>query len=190
VARRPRRTDDNLPSAVDRFDDAVDAAWGRTFRGRPAADRVFYLASELGDFSVLWLILAAAQGLRDDDEADASIRFSLLLLGESILVNQGIKRLVKRPRPQVVEERPMHVRRPMTSSFPSGHASSAMAAAHLLGRRNPKARPLYYLLASIVATSRVHVQVHHASDVIAGAFVGTAYARLADRALPPRRLTS
>lgn len=185
MARRPRRTRDNLPELVDRFDDAVDAAWGRAFRGHPAADRLFYLASELGDFSVLWLIIAAAQGLRSDEDADASIRFSLLLLGESLLVNQGIKRVVRRPRPEVVEERPHHVRRPLTSSFPSGHASSAMAAAHLLGRRNPRLRPLYYGVAAIVATSRVHVQVHHASDVIAGAAVGTVYARLADRWIPP-----
>jgi membrane-associated phospholipid phosphatase len=187
VPRRPRRTRDNLPDLVDRFDDAVDAAWGRAFRGHPLADRVFYLASELGDFSVLWLIIAAAQGLRSDEDADTSLRFAALLLGESLLVNQGIKRLVKRPRPEVVEERPLHVRRPMTSSFPSGHASSAMAAAHLLGRRTPRLRPLYYGLAAIVATSRVHVQVHHASDVVAGAAIGTGYARLADRWVPTRR---
>ena len=72
----------------------------------------------------------------------------------------------------------------MTSSFPSGHASSAMAAAHLLSKRSPRLRPAIYLLAGIVATSRVHVQVHHASDVIAGAAIGTAYARLADRCVP------
>lgn len=186
MARRPRRTRDNLPDLVDRFDDAVDAAWGRAFRGRPLADRVFYLASELGDFSVLWLIIGAAQGLRSDEDADASLRFALLLLGESILVNQGIKRVVRRPRPEVVEERPLHVRRPMTSSFPSGHASSALAAAHLLSRRNPRLTPLYYGLAAIVATSRIHVQVHHASDVIAGAAIGTTYGRLADRWVPRR----
>ena len=62
-----------------------------------------------------------------------------------------------------------------------------MAAAHLLGRRTPRLRPLYFGLAAIVATSRVHVQVHHASDVIAGAAVGTAYARLADRWIPDAR---
>ncbi|MEZ5139928.1 MAG: hypothetical protein R2711_14515 [Acidimicrobiales bacterium] len=36
-----------------------------------------------------------------------------------------------------------------------------------------------------MATSRVHVQVHHAPDVVAGALVGTTYARLADRWIPP-----
>ena len=32
----------------------VDEAWGRIFRGHPLADRIFYLASELGDFSVIF----------------------------------------------------------------------------------------------------------------------------------------
>jgi undecaprenyl-diphosphatase len=186
VTEPVRHTNDNLPGAIDRFDDAVDAAWGRALRGRPLADRIFYLASELGDFSVIWLLLAGAQGLRSDEEADASLRLAALLLGESILVNQGIKRLVNRPRPEPAEPRPHHVRRPMTSSFPSGHASSAMAAAGILSRRHPRAAPIYYGLAAIVATSRIHVQVHHASDVIAGAAVGATYARLVERAWPTR----
>lgn len=179
-----RHTHDNLPSAIDRFDDAVDAAWGRVFRGRPLADRVFYLASEIGDFSVLWLMIAAAQGLASDEEADASLRLGALLLAESVLVNQGIKRLVNRPRPQPVEPRPLHVRKPLTSSFPSGHASSALAAAGILSQRHRRAAPVYYALAAVVATSRVHVQVHHASDVIAGAAIGATFARVAARVWP------
>jgi undecaprenyl-diphosphatase len=173
-------------SRIDRLDEAADAAWGRVFRGHPLADRIFYLASELGDFSVIWLLLAAVEGLRSDDDADASIRLGLLLLGESALVNQGIKRLVRRPRPIHAGERPHHVRLPRTSSFPSGHASAALAAAGLLSQRHPKAAPLYYGLAAIVATSRVHVKVHHASDVLAGAAIGIAYAQVAKRIWPVR----
>ena len=179
-----RHTADNMPSAIDRFDDAVDDAWGRVFRGHPIADRVFYLASELGDFSLIWLVIAAAQGLRSDEDARESQRLALLLLAESALVNQGIKRLIRRPRPQATEPRPLHLRTPLTSSFPSGHSSSAFAAAGFLGRRHPHLRPLYYALAAVVATSRVHVQIHHASDVVAGAAIGTAFAKVADRAWP------
>ena len=174
-----------MTGSIDRFDEVVDEAWGRAFRGRPLADRVFYLASELGDFSVLWLIIAAAQGLRSDADADESIRLSLLLLAESILVNQGIKRLVRRPRPAATEPRPHHVRQPGTSSFPSGHASSALAAAGIMSHRHPRAAPLYYGLAAVVATSRVHVKVHHASDVLAGAAIGIGFARLARKVWPP-----
>ena len=129
--------------------------------------------------------LPLATFLAMETDLDQAILLSLLLLAESIVVNQGIKRVVGRPRPQVVEPRPHHVRRPMTSSFPSGHASSAAFAAATFSQRHPRRAPLYYGLAAIVATSRVHVQVHHASDVIAGAAIGTAFARLAARLWPP-----
>ena len=184
MRRRQRRTDDNLPSPVDRFDDAVDRAWGRAFRGHPVIDAVFYLASDLGDFSVLWLLIGTAQGLRSDADANAAGRLGITLAAESLLVNQGIKRLVARPRPQPVEPRPMHLRRPLTSSFPSGHASAGAVAATLLSQRDPKLAPAYSVLAVIVATSRVHVQIHHASDVIAGAAVGTLIGRFVTRTWP------
>ena len=181
-----RPADDDLErTAVQRFDDAVDRAWGRVFRGHPLADRVFYLASELGDYSVIWLIIGAAQGLGSDDDADDAIRLGVLLLAESALVNQGIKRLVRRPRPVHDAEHPHRVRQPLTSSFPSGHASSAFAAAGLMSRRHPRAAPLYYGIAAVVATSRVHVRVHHASDVVAGAAIGATFARVAGRIWPP-----
>jgi len=159
-------------STWDQLDERADAAWGRVFRGHPLADKVFYLASELGDFSLIWLLLAAAEGVRSEEDAEASIRLSLLLLGESILVNQGIKRLIRRPRPVAEHEHPHHVRLPRTSSFPSGHASSALAAAGMLSQRRPK------------AASRVHVKVHHASDVLAGAAIGIAYAQVVRRIWP------
>ena len=61
-----------------------------------------------------------------------------------------------------------------------------MAAAGMLSHRHPKAAPLYYGLAGVVATSRVHVKVHHASDVLAGAAIGIAYAQVAQRIWPVR----
>jgi undecaprenyl-diphosphatase len=183
-----RQTDDNLPPWLDRFDDRVDQLWGTAFRGRPAADRLFYLASELGDFSLIWHLVGAAQGLRSDPDADATIRMAVVLLAESLLVNQGIKRLVNRPRPRPTEPRPHELRKPLTSSFPSGHASAAFTAAGVLGAHDPDLRPAFYAIATIVATSRVHVQIHHASDVIAGAALGAVFARVAVRLwpLPPR----
>ncbi|NLD75295.1 MAG: phosphatase PAP2 family protein [Acidimicrobiales bacterium] len=166
---------------IDRFDDWVDNAWGRLLRGRPAADRVFYLASELGDFSLIWHFVGAAQGLRSNRDADATFKLAGVLLVESLVVNQGIKRLFRRPRPIAVTPRPHSLRKPLTSSFPSGHATSAFTAAGVLSAHDPQLRPLYYALAGVVATSRVHVQIHHASDVIAGAVLGAAFAKIAVR---------
>lgn len=183
-----RDTDDVMGSAIDRFDDRADQIWGHLLRGNPTIDRIFYLASELGDFSLIWHFIGTAQGLRSDRDADATVRLAGVLLAESLLVNQGIKRLFRRPRPLPVEPRPHHLRQPLTSSFPSGHASSAFTAAGVLAAHDPELRPLYYAIAALVATSRVHVQIHHASDVIAGAALGMVLAKVALRLwpLPPR----
>ncbi|CAN5887705.1 hypothetical protein BH11PSE1_BH11PSE1_33740 [soil metagenome] len=145
---------------------------------------LLYLASDLGDFSLIWQFIGTAQGVRSDQDADASIRLGVVMLAESLLVNQGIKRLVNRPRPQPVDPRPMELRTPLTSSFPSCHASSAFTAAGILSEHDPALRPLFYGVAIVVATSRIHVQIHHASDVIAGAALGVVFAKVATRAWP------
>ena len=48
-------------------------------------------------------------------------------------------------------------------------------------------RPVYYGLAVVVATSRIYVRIHHASDVLAGAVLGAALGRLGRRLYPLNR---
>ena len=47
--------------------------------------------------------------------------------------------------------------------------------------------PLYYALAVVVASSRVYVRIHHASDVVAGAALGVGLGALANQVWPPIR---
>ena len=47
-----------------------------------------------------------------------------------------------------------------------------------------RTNPAYYLLATVVAASRVYVRLHHASDVIGGALLGIAFGRVARRLAP------
>jgi undecaprenyl-diphosphatase len=72
--------------------------------------------------------------------------------------------------------------RPITSSFPSGHAASAFTAAMLLA--GGPATPLWFALAAAVASSRVYTQMHHASDVVAGAALGLVLGAIARRVVP------
>ncbi|MGH9111964.1 MAG: phosphatase PAP2 family protein, partial [Acidimicrobiales bacterium] len=44
--------------------------------------------------------------------------------------------------------------------------------------------PLYYAVGAVVASSRVYVRIHHPSDVVAGAVLGIALARVARRTWP------
>ena len=164
--------DNPLGSAVAAFDDAVDRAW-EGLRGHPVADKIFYAASQLGDFSLLWHLLGVTRGLISKEGIREAGRLSAALAVESVLVNGAVKSLFRRERPAHAEERPHHLRRPLTSSFPSGHASAAFMAATLLAERT-RVKPLWYALAGVVAASRVHTRIHHASDVVAGAALGLA----------------
>jgi undecaprenyl-diphosphatase len=174
---------DDVRARFARFDDRVDGALDH-FRGNPVTDRIFYGASELGDFSLVWFILGALRGLRSERDWHAAMRVGVGLAVESALVNIVIKSFFRRRRP-VTEGfiHTLHVRRPRTSSFPSGHATSAFSAAALLSE-DDALWPLYYAIAMVVASSRVYVKMHHASDVLAGAALGTVMGRAARKAFP------
>ncbi|WP_419920716.1 phosphatase PAP2 family protein [Candidatus Poriferisodalis sp.] len=185
VAADPQNTPgDTLGAAsgrIARFDATVDRWWD-ALRGQAIVDRIMYGASNVGEFSQLWHVLGAARALSPRRQVSDAFRFSALMALESLVVNQGVKRLFARRRPGTAAENPTRhpLRQPITSSFPSGHASAAFCAAAVLSRGS-RLGPLYRVLATIVAVSRIHVRLHHASDVIAGALVGEIFGRIASR---------
>jgi undecaprenyl-diphosphatase len=161
----------SAPQAIHDFDDRVDVAFDR-IRGNRYTDRLFYSASFAGDHSAIWVLLALLRAWSDGDWYVAS-RVLIAIPCESFLVNVVIKSLFRRGRPLHNGERPHRLRRPRTSSFPSGHATSAFMAATLLSW-NSDWVVAYFALAILIAASRIYVKIHHASDVIAGAVFGLA----------------
>jgi lipid A 4'-phosphatase len=61
-------------------------------------------------------------------------------------------------------------------SFPSGHATTAAALATALFLLWPRGLPLYVVAALLVMASRIILDAHYTSDVIAGAAIGVATA--------------
>ena len=172
---------------VDQFDRSVDEFFERKLRSKPSVDRLMYAASALGDHGILWLLIAGARQTQRVRRGEPSWRpFVRAAAGiglESALVNGPVKWIFRRDRPVQDTPRTRHLRQPRTSSFPSGHATSAFCAAALLRDGDPL-WPLYYAAAAIVAASRVHVRIHHASDVAGGVVLGIALGEVA-RALVP-----
>ena len=104
-----------------------------------------------------------------------------------------VKRLIGRARPYVGGyDNPFlykpFIWQPAYASMPSGHATTAAAAAVAIGAVWPRARPLMWLYALTIMFSRVVVVAHHPSDVLAGALVGAVGVLLLRRLFAARRL--
>ncbi len=159
-------------AAVERFDRRADA-WLERWRGNPVLDVVMPLATDAGEFSAIWHVSSILRGAARG-RADQSLALAIGIGAESLIVNQGLKRLVRRPRPTRSGDARYHIREPLTSSFPSGHASAAtFAAVTLIGWDGRRWTPLWGTLAATVALSRPYVRIHYVSDIAGGVLVGT-----------------
>jgi undecaprenyl-diphosphatase len=167
---------------LNTFDRAVDD-WVARHR-RPALDRFFYGLSSAADHGLLWVAVGAVREASGRGRPGSALRLTAVLAVESSLTNGPIKALFRRVRPALDADRsgplPYGLHRPVTSAFPSGHATTAFTAAAFLARDDPLG-PAYHLLAAAVAASRVYVRLHHASDVLAGVLLGVAFGRVARR---------
>ncbi|MBN1992031.1 MAG: phosphatase PAP2 family protein [Anaerolineae bacterium] len=74
-------------------------------------------------------------------------------------------------------------KKPGNWSFPSGHSATAFAGAWMLSKFLPRWRRLWYLIAALVAFSRIFVGAHYPGDVFSGSLFGIGLAELTHRLL-------
>jgi len=101
-----------------------------------------------------------------------------MVMGGTLLLNgaitTGLKFAVKRPRPFVTYPDIVKLDKAGSYSFPSGHTSSAFAAATSLCLAYPKWYVIApsFVWAGLAGYSRMHLGVHYPSDVLVGALIG------------------
>lgn len=149
-------------------------------RGGPTVDRVMAHLTDLGSvYGIVGTSAAlAATGrprLARDVAASGGIAWG---------VAQAAKPLLQRPRPFETGT-PMLVSRPAGTSWPSGHSAVAAAIGTTIAATPGPARGARRLLgaglAAYVGGSRLHVGVHHPTDVVAGFGVGVVAAAVWQR---------
>jgi hypothetical protein len=155
-----------LALAVHSVDDDVN----RHLRGGSSSRAFFGPGRLIGDGAVLLGVTLGtyAFGRATNNRVVSHLGMDLLRsLAVSGTLTYAIKLTVRRDRPSG-----------NCCSFPSGHASATFAFASALWRHlGWKAAVPTYTLATYVATSRLHKDVHFLSDVVFGAAIGVVSGR-------------
>ena len=167
--------------------------WSVHHRTEPF-NSLFIGLSYIGSFGAVWLVLAAVIAFYLRRPTALPLAFLGVLLGDGL--SSGLKFSFDRVRPSDRFADPdTLVRVAHTPSFPSGHAATSFACAATLARYLSRRTAIaLYVLAALVAWSRVYVGAHYPLDVLAGAVLGLVIATalrplpaVLRRLLPPPR---
>ncbi len=139
----------------------------------PALTAVARVAS---DRSRPALFVAAGIALLAGGVARAVAVETIAVLVPVNLVVEGLKRLTYRTRPDGSHKR-------SNAAFPSSHAANAFAVATVIFRRWRRWGLVAFALAAVVAWSRLYLNRHWPSDVLAGALLAVLLALVTLRAL-------
>jgi undecaprenyl-diphosphatase len=128
--------------------------------------------SWIGSYGLVWIGIALALTLL---RRRPSIFFTVVAAAAlaDILAEAG-KAIFHRHRPYVHQIGPPS----STYSFPSGHAATSFACATVLSAFVPRLRVPFFVLATLIALSRVYNGLHYPTDVLAGALLGVLTALL------------
>jgi membrane-associated phospholipid phosphatase len=96
----------------------------------------------------------------------------------SAIVEFPVKTFFRRKRPFITLIKATVIgKKPGSYSFPSGHSAAAFGGAYLFSRQFPRLRWLFYLIAALVAFSRIYLGDHYPGDVLTGTLSGISLAK-------------
>lgn len=165
----------HLDRAVERV-----LAWDEETLERLSTSRLLHalnlpllIATYVG-YGYVWAALALALIVFGTTNDHQNVLIGVGVTAAVVLVGQGVKVLVGRPRPRFARQG-FHHQFLTPSSFPSNHTAVAFAMAYLVLRLYPAWYnvALLYLLAVFIGLSRVYLREHYPLDVLGGAALGT-----------------
>jgi undecaprenyl-diphosphatase len=146
-------------------------------------DTLFVWLSRAGSSGLVWVVISIVVGIVWRRYALFGMTLLTVLVADTS--NYLLKDVFDRQRPSARYAEPDPLLHPPSShSFPSGHAATSFACATVIGASVPKLRVPLYVLAALIAWSRVYVGVHYPADVLAGALYGLAVGLVLVRVLP------
>ncbi|MBO5473684.1 MAG: phosphatase PAP2 family protein [Lachnospiraceae bacterium] len=139
----------------------------------PAGDAFMSHITRLGDAGIVWIILAVILLIIPKTRRSGIILTAALLV-DVVLCNGILKNLFARVRPYDVNTSvQLLIDRQKDFSFPSGHTAASFASAVALyyaGSR--KLCMAAFVLAAVLAFSRLYLYVHYPTDILGGIAAG------------------
>ena len=132
---------------------------------------LFIFITTLGNSGIIWIIFAIFLYFNKSTKKNGVIMICSLLIG-FIIGNLILKNLIARDRPFIQLSLIPLISAPSGFSFPSGHSLSSFIGATSIFMFNKKYGILAYILAFLIAVSRILLAVHYPTDIIAGAILG------------------
>lgn len=166
---------DFLGTHISSFDRSMLYAVNHSVRN-PFLDSVMPYITKLGDKGIFWIALAVILLIPKKTRKTGAAMGIAMLLG--VIIGNGIlKNLVARTRPfdlanPVVSRSRLLIDPPTDYSFPSGHTLASFEAATAIYKDHTLYGFAVFLLALLIAFSRIYLQVHYPSDVLGGAILG------------------
>ena len=137
-------------------------------------DAVMPRLTAVGNVGLIWIIIAAAMLISRKYRRNG-LELAAGLVGCALVGNLLLKNLVARQRPCWINDAvELLIAVPLDYSFPSGHTMASFAAAAILLHANRKFGIAAYILAVLIAFSRLYLYVHFPTDVLGAAVLGVA----------------
>lgn len=140
----------------------------------PAGDSLFPMITALGNGGMIWIMLTVILLIIPRTRKSGFVLLAALI-ADLILCNGILKPVIARTRPfDLNPELQLLIAEPTDFSFPSGHTAASFAsvtALYLSGAKSRLWKPAF-LLAALIAFSRLYLYVHYPTDILGGIAVG------------------
>lgn len=148
----------------------------------PVLDEMMCFITRLGNGGCIWILLAVIL-LINKKTRKVGIVMAVTMILEFVLCNGILKNLVARTRPYDINTAiEVIISKPRDFSFPSGHTGisfAAVSALYFAGEK--KLWKGAFVLATLIAFSRMYLYVHFPTDILGGILVAILSGYIAEK---------